>query len=148
MDLTLRSTAFQHGEMIPRIHTCQGEDLSPPLSIAGVPAGARGLALIVDDPDAPNGTWDHWIVYDISPGTATIPENSVPPGARVGNNGWDKREWGGPCPPGGRHRYRFKLYALDAQLDLAEGANSQELEAAMEGHILADALLVGFYEKS
>lgn len=146
-DLTLKSTAFQPGGPIPRKYSCQGDDVSPPLSIAGIPAETESLALVVEDPDAPAGTWDHWILYGLSPGTSKIREATVPPGARQGRNGWGRNTWGGPCPPSGEHRYFFRLYALDTALDLAPGATKRELRRAMEGHVLAESELMGRYRK-
>src|SRR3954462_13436225 len=125
MSLTLTSSAFADKAEVPRVHTCQGGEVSPPLSWSGLPPGTRSLALIVDDPDAPDPaaprtTWVHWVVYNLPATTSALPEgvaaSALPPGARVGTNGWDKAAWGGPCPPIGRHRYFFKLYALDVAL--------------------------------
>ena len=148
-DLDLNSSVFRQGESIPARYTCQGEDVSPPLSIEGVPDDAKSLALIMEDPDAPAGTWDHWILYGLSPGSSKIPEGMVPPGAKEGQNSWDDAGWGGPCPPEGEeHRYFFRLYALDTELDMGPGASKHQLRDAMEGHILAEAELMGRYQKS
>ena len=125
--------------------TCQGKDVSPVLDIAGVPSDARSLALIVEDPDAPMGTWDHWIVYNIPPATTHIASGSVP-GTEAWNS-FQKLGWGGPCPAGGAHRYFFKLYALDLQLDLGPKVRKKDVEKAMAGHILAQAALMGTYQK-
>ena len=130
--------------MIPRKYTCQGEDISPPLTIFDIPSGTKSLALINDDPDAPMGTWDHWILWDIK-ATATIAENTVP--GVQGKNSWGRNDYGGPCPPSGTHRYFFKLYALDKTLDLTEGATKAHVLKAMAGHILAQAELIGLYKK-
>jgi Raf kinase inhibitor-like YbhB/YbcL family protein len=138
-ELSIASPAFSHQGRIPQKHTCDGADVNPPLSIADVPEKARSLALIVDDPDAPAGTWVHWVVWNIGPGTKEIPENSVPQGALQGTNDFRKPGYGGPCPPSGTHRYFFKLYALDASLSLKSGATKAELEKAMKGHFLAQA---------
>jgi len=147
MNLTLSSTAFEHEGTIPSKYTCDGEDINPPLKIEGVPEGTQSLTLIVDDPDAPAGTWVHWILFGMSPEVTEIPENTVPESASEGVNSWDKHEYGGPCPPSGTHRYFFKLYALDTKLALAAGATKAELEQAMEGHILAETVLMGTYER-
>ena len=155
MPLQIRSSAFAHGEAIPREHTCDGADRSPPLEWSGVPAGAKSLALIVDDPDAPDPaapkmTYVHWVLYDIPP-TATglpgAPGNApqLPPGTREGTNDWKRTGYGGPCPPIGRHRYFFKLYALDTALGDLGAATKPELEAALEGHVIEQATLMGTY---
>jgi len=144
--LRLSSPAFADGGGIPDKYTCQGENVSPPLAIDGVPAGARSLVLIMEDPDAPMGTWDHWIVWNI-PVAGSIREDSVPQGAVQGRNGWGRAEYGGPCPPSGRHRYLFRLYALDGMLSLAGGSTKARVEDAMKGHVLAQARLTGLYQK-
>ena len=157
MAMTLTSPAFKAGGEIQSKYSCQGQDLSPALTWEGVPAGARSLALVVDDPDAPDPaapkvTWVHWVVYDI-PTTATgLPEGasgpSLPTGTRVAKNDWGHEVWGGPCPPVGRHRYVFTLYALDVSLPSEGPRTKAELEKAMHGHVLASAHLMGTYEKS
>ncbi|MDF3838717.1 YbhB/YbcL family Raf kinase inhibitor-like protein [Cupriavidus basilensis] len=156
MSLTLTSTAFANGSEIPAGHTCEGADTSPPLAWSGVPAGTRSLALIVDDPDAPDPaaplmTWVHWVLYDIPPDGAGlaggIAPASLPGGTREGVNDWHRTGYGGPCPPLGRHRYFFKLYALDAVLPDLGKASKATLEKAMHGHVLAQAALVGTYQK-
>jgi Raf kinase inhibitor-like YbhB/YbcL family protein len=152
--LSLESPAFTAKGRIPRKHTCEGDDVSPALAWSGVPAGAKSLALIVDDPDAPDPraprmTWVHWVLYDIPPDAPGLPEGatSLPAGTREGRNDWKRTGYGGPCPPVGRHRYFHKLYALDVALgDLGEPSKAK-LEAAMKGHILAHAELVGTYQK-
>ncbi|HEX7840621.1 MAG TPA: YbhB/YbcL family Raf kinase inhibitor-like protein [Kofleriaceae bacterium] len=142
----LTSTAFPDGGEIPNKYAKDGKDVSPPLIWSGVPEAARSLALIVDDPDAPNGTWTHWVVVDLPPTTAGIPEGAAKlPGGRVGLNDWKHAEWNGPAPPKGRHRYVFTLYALDRELGLARPTKHQA-EAAMAGHVLAAARLTGTYE--
>lgn len=153
MTLTLTSPAFRHEGEIPRDCTCDGQDSAPTLEWTGAPVGTRSFALIVDDPDAPDPkapkmTYVHWVVYDI-PGTATALRGGVTPsGARDGLNDWKRTGYGGPCPPTGRHRYYFKLYALDAMLgDLTTPAKPRLLQA-MQGHILASAELMGTYERS
>jgi Raf kinase inhibitor-like YbhB/YbcL family protein len=144
--MELKSPAFEHGGKVPSRHTCDGEDLSPALEIGGVPPGTAALALVMDDPDAPGGTFDHWLVWNIPPGTTEVPEGAEPQGVQ-GRTGFGKQGYGGPCPPGGTHRYRFKLYALDRQLDLKAGARKGQLEAAMKGHVLAETLLQGTYAR-
>jgi len=146
-EFSLTSSAFGNNAPIPREYTADGRNVNPPLTISGVPAGAVSLALIMDDPDAPVGTWDHWIVWNIPPGTREIPADSVPAGAVQGANGWGRSNYGGPSPPSGTHRYFFKLYALDTLLDLKPGSRKQALERAMEGHIVAQTKLVGLYSR-
>jgi len=145
--MKLSSPAFQHNSPIPAHYTCDGKDVNPPLAIADVPSGAKSLALIVDDPDAPRGTWVHWVVWNIDPSINTIPEHSVPVGAKQGMNDFRKQPYGGPCPPSGTHRYFFKLYALDRALDLKAGATAAMLEAAMKGHVLAEQTIIGLYSR-
>lgn len=157
MSITLQSSAFSnHGE-IPRRYTCDGEDLSPPLAWSGAPAGTKSLVLIVDDPDAPDPaapkrTWVHWVLYNIPPGVTELPEGisprSLPKGALAGLNDWQRTGYGGPCPPIGRHRYFHKLYALDIVLPRLSTPDKARVEKAMRGHILAQAELVGTYERS
>jgi Raf kinase inhibitor-like YbhB/YbcL family protein len=143
--MELTSTAFKHNGTIPAGHSYHGGNISPPLAIAGVPAGAVSLALICDDPDAPGGTWVHWVVWNLDPKTKQIPKGGLPPQAVVGKNSWGKAEWGGPAPPSGTHHYVFKLYALKEPLVLKPGADAKALDAAMQGEILAEARLVGLY---
>lgn len=154
MALAVTSTAFGHGGEIPAAHTCEGRDTSPPLAFSGVPAGARSLALIVDDPDAPDPkaprmTWVHWVLHDLPPSASGLAEavKRLPPGTREGLNDWKRTGYGGPCPPVGRHRYFFKLYALDAVLGDLGTPSKTKLEAAMKGHVLAQAELMGTYQK-
>jgi Raf kinase inhibitor-like YbhB/YbcL family protein len=150
MSFALKSTAFSEGGAIPKKYTCDGSDLSPALTWAGAPAGTKSLALIVDDPDAPVGTWTHWTVWNISP-EAALPEGlakveSLSDGTRQGRNDFKRIGYGGPCPPPGKpHRYFFKLYALDAKLDVKPGASRKELEGAMKGHVLGQKELMGRY---
>lgn len=156
MSLSIRSTAFApHGE-IPQQYTCEGADLSPPLAWSGAPAGTRSFALVVDDPDAPDPAapqrvYVHWVVYDLPADAAGLPEAvapaAQPAGAREGTNDWHRTGWGGPCPPIGRHRYFFKLYALDTLLGDLDRPTKATLERAMEGHVLARAELIGTYQK-
>ncbi len=144
--MELKSSAFENGGRIPALYTCDGDDISPPLQITGVPQEAESLALVMDDPDAPEGTFDHWIVWNIPADTTAVPEGKEPKGV-VGRNGFGNLGYGGPCPPRGTHSYRFKLYALDAALDLTPGSSKKRLEKAMRGHILAEALLEGRYSR-
>ncbi|HRV07828.1 MAG TPA: YbhB/YbcL family Raf kinase inhibitor-like protein [Acidobacteriota bacterium] len=153
MSLYIKSSAFGHGEAIPARYTCDGEDVSPPLTWGEIPSGAKTLALIMDDPDAPVGTWDHWILYNIPVNLEGLPENypavgETPNGTRSGRNSWGRLGYGGPCPPSGTHRYFFRLYALDRKLDLAPGATSGQVRAAMSGSILAEAELYGTYRRA
>ena len=145
--MIISTPAFKNGENIPSKYTCDGENINPPLEISGVPTGTKSLVLIMDDPDSPSGTWLHWSVWNISPQTTEIPENSVPAGAKEGLTSFGEIGYGGPCPHSGKHRYFFRLYALDSKLDLPQGASRTELEQAMAGHILAEAELMGLYER-
>ena len=145
--LHLASRAFAHNGMIPPEYTCDGTDGNPPLTIRNAPAKSRSLALIVDDPDAPRGTWVHWVAWNIGPDTTEITANSVPGGALQGTNDFGKQGYGGPCPPSGTHRYFFKLYALDIPLTLKTGATKVQLEGAMKGHILERTELLGLYRR-
>ncbi len=145
--MELKSPAFENGGAIPSRHTCDGADVSPQLDIVDVPEEAVALALVMDDPDAPGGTFDHWLVWNISAETTCIAEGTEPDGVQ-GRTDFGRLGYGGPCPPSGTHRYMFKLYALDQELDLPEGARKSQLEAAMQGHIVAEALLQGAYSRS
>ena len=155
MTLALISTAFREGSPIPVKHTCDGADVSPALSWEGTPRGTATFAMIADDPDAPAGTWVHWVLYDLSVSAVQLPENvpttdTLPDlgGAIQGRNDFRRTGYGGPCPPPGpAHRYFFKLYALDAPLKLGPGATKQEVEAAMKDHLLATTQLVGTYAR-
>jgi len=146
INMELTSPAFENNQGIPSEYTCDGSDTSPELSIADVPENAKSLVLINDDPDAPVGTWDHWIVFNIPASTTTINKGQEPSGTG-GKNSWGRTGYGGPCPPSGTHRYIFKLYALDTELDFQEGAAKKDIEAAMEGHIIGQAELIGTYKK-
>ena len=152
MALEITSSAFSEDTMIPTRYTCDGPDVSPDLAWSGVPDTAQSLALICDDPDAPMGTWVHWVLFNIPAGTSGLPAE-IPPdavlenGGRHGTNDFGRLGYGGPCPPGGTHRYFFKLYALDTELDLASGITKAQLLEAMEGHILAEAQLMGKYKR-
>ena len=145
--MKITSTSFNNNEMIPAKYTCDGADVNPPLTITGIPENAKSLALIVDDPDAPSGTWVHWVVWNIGPKTREIAEGSLPKGAMLGMNDFRKLNYGGPCPPSGTHRYFFKLYALDALLDPGAQATKTALERSMKGRILDQAELVGRYRR-
>lgn len=146
LEMKLTSPAFEHNQMIPQKYTCQGEDINPPLIIEGIPEGVKSLVLIVDDPDAPMGTWDHWIVYNIEP-ISEIQENTVPSGGIQAMNSFRKIEYGGPCPPSGTHRYFFKLYAMDKMFPFNKSPNKYTLAELIEEHSLAKAELVGLYKK-
>lgn len=153
MSMTIKSPAFEEGEAIPRKYTCDGKDVSPPLEWANVPKETKALALICDDPDAPMGTFVHWVLYDLPVGSTTNLSENLPAdemlanGAKQGKNNFGKLGYRGPCPPGGTHRYYFKLYALDAETGLAPGAGKSELLEAMEGHVLAEGQLMGTYKR-
>jgi Raf kinase inhibitor-like YbhB/YbcL family protein len=152
MEISLKSPSFKEGEMIPLRFTCDGEDLSPELAWDSIPEKCQTLAIICDDPDAPMGTWVHWIIYNIPADLAGLeegipPDDILPNGAKQGNNGWRRIGYGGPCPPGGTHRYFFKIYALDTELDLEPGASKFQLIDAMEDHILAQGQLMGRYSR-
>jgi len=147
----LISTAFEQGEPIPAKYSCDGEDISPSLAWGDPPQGTQSLALIMDDPDAPVGTWDHWIVFNIPADIRELPE-AMPAGTKFGDvavtfgkNSWNRSDYGGPCPPGGTHRYFFKLYALDTTLPSDETMNKKQVLAAMDGHILAETELMGTF---
>ena len=156
MSLTITSTAFEPEGAIPSLYTCEGKDISPPLTWSGTAAAAKSLAIIVDDPDAPDPaapkmTWVHWVLYDIPPTAGGLPEavpaSALPAGTREGVNDWGRTGYGGPCPPIGRHRYFHKLYALDTLLPDLKRPTKAVLEKAMQGHILAQSELMGRYEK-
>ena len=152
MAFELTSTAFANGDPIPMKYSCDDQDISPPLQWKDPPEGTRSFALICDDPDAPVGTWVHWVLYNLPASTLSLPEAvpsdaDLPDGGRHGQNSWGRPGYGGPCPPGGTHRYFFKLYALDAELDLAAGASKEELLPAMEAHVLASTETMGVYSR-
>ncbi len=156
--MKLASPVFKPNDKIPAKYTCDGQDLSPPLQIADVPTQAKSLVLIVDDPDAPGGDFVHWTIWNIDPKTTVIAENSLPTGiasagtdsalAIEGKTDFGKNGWGGPCPPSGIHHYHFKLFALDAVLDLKTSAAKNEIKKAMHGHVLAQTELVGLYQRA
>jgi Raf kinase inhibitor-like YbhB/YbcL family protein len=156
MSLSLSSPAFADGSVIPAIHTCEGEDVSPPLSWSGVPKGTRSLALVVEDPDAPDPaapqrTWSHWVLYNIPPETGGLPQGvrpqDLPAGTKEGNNDWNRTGYGGPCPPVGRHRYIHRLYALNMLLPDLGAPTRLQLQKAMEGYVLEQVQLTGLYQK-
>lgn len=144
-DLIITSPAFKHEGLIPSKYTCEGEGINPPLNIQNIPEGSKTLALIIEDPDAPNGTFDHWVVWNIPP-AGTIKENTIP--GISGHNSAGKTGYLGPCPPSGSHRYYFNVFALNTSLDLMGGENKKKLQQAMESHILAKGTLMGRYQKT
>jgi Raf kinase inhibitor-like YbhB/YbcL family protein len=157
MPLSIKSAAFHNNGEIPAVFTCEGDDISPPLAFAGVPERTASLALIVDDPDAPDPkapkmTWVHWVLYDLPADCAGLPQGvadaNLPAGAKQGRNDWKRTGYGGPCPPIGQHRYFHKLYALDRKLGDLKRPTKADLERAMQGHILATATLIGTYAKN
>ena len=152
MAISITSSAFTDGAMIPKKHTCDAEDISPDLKWSGVPKEAKSLALICDDPDAPAGTWVHWVLFNIPADVTGLPagissEAVLKKGAHYGKNDFRKLGYGGPCPPGGTHRYFFKVYALDTLLNLESGSTKAQIVAAMKGHILAEGQLMGKYKR-
>jgi Raf kinase inhibitor-like YbhB/YbcL family protein len=153
MSIQITSTVFAEGKPIPEKHTCQGRDISPPLQWTNAPANTKSFALIADDPDAPVGTWVHWVLYDLPPNTTELPEDVaktqvISNGAKQGLNSWPRLGYGGPCPPPGKpHRYFFKIYALDTMLDLKPGVTKKDLLKVMEGHVLAQGQLMGTYQR-
>ena len=157
MSMTITSSAFGHNDSIPSQYTCSGRDISPPLQWNGIPAQAKSLVLIVDDPDAPDPaaprmTWVHWVLYNLPPASSGLPEAvaaaRLPAGTLEGTNDWKRTGYGGPCPPIGRHRYFFKLYALDVRLPDLHKPTKKRLEEAMQGHILEQATLMGTYQRN
>ncbi len=156
MALQLKSAAFKHEKDIPKLYTCDGSDISPELTWSGVPQGTRSLALIVDDPDAPDPaapkmTWVHWVLYNIPPAAGSLPEGvrpaDLPAGTLQGLNDWKRTGYGGPCPPIGKHRYFFKLYALDTEIANLHRPTKSALEQAMKGHVTGEATLMGSYQR-
>jgi Raf kinase inhibitor-like YbhB/YbcL family protein len=152
MSIKITSTAFAAGGLIPKQYTCDGANVSPPLSWSGVPPNAKALVLICDDPDAPAKTWVHWVAYDLPVTLTSLPENTATTteltgGGKQGANDFKKIGYGGPCPPSGTHRYYFKLYALDTDTSLTPGATKDQLLKAMEGHIVAQGQLMGRYKR-
>ena len=152
MALSLHSTAFAAGEAIPKLYSCDGTDVSPPLKWEGAPEGTQCFALIMDDPDAPVGTWDHWVVINLPATTDSLPQaasskNLLPGECYEGINSWGRTDYGGPCPPGGTHRYFFRLYALDKTLGFAKPPKKADVLSAAEGHIRAQAELMGTFSR-
>lgn len=152
MSLELTSSVFRSGGPIPPKYTCDGDDISPPLQWSDPPAGTQSFALLVDDPDAPMGTWVHWVLFNLPSETRTLPEAvdpdpELPDGSHHGQNSWGRIGYSGPCPPSGTHRYFFKLYALDGPPDVASGVGKEELLQAMEGHVFAKTELMGTYSR-
>jgi Raf kinase inhibitor-like YbhB/YbcL family protein len=145
--MKIESTAFKNNKLIPKIYTCDGENINPPLLISDVPENAKSLVLIVDDPDAPAGTWVHWTIWNLDPKVSEIPENSVPEGSVEGMTDSGRSGYSGPCPPSGTHRYFFKIYALDTMLDLSPSVRATDIEKEMEASILTEAQLVGLYRR-
>jgi len=145
MQLTLQSSAFADNSEIPKKFGCQGEDISPPLSWQNTHSQTKSYVLIVDDPDAPAGTWVHWVLFNISPDINNLDENATAQNAISGKNSWGTQGYRGPCPPSGTHRYFFKIYALDQKLNLSDNADKKEVIKVMEGHVLGKAELMGFY---
>lgn len=144
--LTIKSSVFEANKPIPKKYTCEGENINPPLTIEGTPQTTKSLALIIDDPDAPSGTFDHWVVFNIPPSTTKIAEQTSP--GTEGMNGADENNYHGPCPPPGKpHRYFFKVYALDTQLGIGENSHKKDVEKAMQGHILAKGELIGLFHR-
>jgi Raf kinase inhibitor-like YbhB/YbcL family protein len=144
-ELKVKSPAFESNKPIPKKYSCDGNDINPPLTIEGTPKEAKTLALIVDDPDAPSGTFDHWVAWNIPASTSKIGENTVP--GKEGMNSAKQLGYMGPCPPGGTHRYFFKVYALDVELSLGINSRKKDVEKAMQRHILAKGELVGLYSR-
>jgi len=142
--IKITSSAFQEGGNVPSKFTCEGSDTSPPLQITGIPSQAKSLVLIADDPDAPSGLFTHWLIWNIPPQTTSISEGNAPRGVH-GTNDFGKSGYKGPCPPSGTHKYSFKVFALDRELDLRGGAKRSQLDAAMKGHVIAQGELVGRY---
>lgn len=144
-EMKISTSAFENNTKIPAKYTCDGDNVNPPLIISDIPSGAKSLAIIVEDPDAPSGIWTHWLVWNIGPATTEIVENSVPEGSMEGTTSFGKTGYGGPCPPSGTHRYFFKVYALDRELDLAAESTAEDLQGKIQGHILVQAELIGLY---
>ncbi|MBN1788823.1 MAG: YbhB/YbcL family Raf kinase inhibitor-like protein [Sedimentisphaerales bacterium] len=152
MVITVTSSAFGEGQLIPAKYTCDGTNISPPLQFKGIPAGTKSIALISDDPDAPMGTWVHWVIWNIPAEANGLPENvptdaELPDGSKQGITDFRRPGYGGPCPPSGTHRYYFKVYALDSMLDLSVRSTKEDLLEAMQGYILAEGVLMGKYKR-
>ena len=147
--MEIKSSAFKDGELIPMKYSCNGDDVSPPLKWSGLPEGTHSLTLIMDDPDAPMGTWDHWVLFNLSATLAALAEavDEFPEGTGFGKNSWGRNDYGGPCPPDKEHRYYCKLYAIDTVLNLADGVTKAAVLSAMDGHVLGEAVLMGRYDQ-
>lgn len=146
-NMKIISSAFSEGQKIPQKYSCDGENISPPLSILDVPANSVSLVLIMDDPDAPAGTWVHWLVWNIDPNVKDITEGATPSGSVSGTTSFGDVGYGGPCPPSGQHRYFFKLYALNSKIDLKEDAKVENLTQAMKNHLIQETSLMGVYSR-
>jgi Raf kinase inhibitor-like YbhB/YbcL family protein len=146
--MTISSPAFGNCQMIPKIYTCDGQNINPPLLFSNIPQNAKSLALIVDDPDAPTGTWVHWIIFNMLPTTTKIAPISVPTGSTLGTTSFGEPGYGGPCPPSGTHRYFFKLYALNTKFKADTQTTKDKLEKEMQGHVLDQAEIVGLYRRA
>ncbi len=147
-NVELASPSFKNGQFIPSKFTCDGKDINPPLEIKNIPQGTKSLVLIIDDPDAPMGTWDHWLVWNINPKIKEIKENSIPDGGVEGLNSFGRHSYGGPCPPSGIHHYYFKIYALSKKLSLDPKSNKKDLEKAMTDSVIGEGELIGLYQKN
>ncbi len=145
--MKITSTAFENNQTIPAKYTCDGDNVNPELNFSDIPTNTKSLILIVDDPDAPSGTWTHWIVWNISSSTTKIKENTTPSGSQEGTTSFGKPGYGGPCPPSGTHHYFFKLYALDTILSLDSKADVKQLNQAMQRHVLTETELIGLYSR-
>ena len=147
--MEIKSAAFKDGDLIPMRYTCNGDDISPPLKWSRAPEGTHAFALIMDDPDAPMGTWDHWVLFNLPETLTELPEavEDFPEGTGFGKNSWGRNDYGGPCPPDKEHRYYFKLYALDTVLNLEDGVTKAAVLSSMDGHVLAEAVLMGSYDQ-
>ncbi|MCE8162993.1 MAG: YbhB/YbcL family Raf kinase inhibitor-like protein [Candidatus Moeniiplasma glomeromycotorum] len=147
--MKLTSSAFTHQTSLPSRYTCDGKNVSPPLTWSEIPPATQSLVLIMDDPDAPGGTWDHWIIFNLPPNLNSLPEgiNQFPSGTKLGKNSWGQTEYGGPCPPDRQHRYFFKLYALNTVLDLPPGASKSQIQQALKGKIIEKTELIGLYAR-
>lgn len=141
------TSVFAHNENIPSIYTCDGQDLAPVLTVSEIPSNTQELVLIVDDPDAPMGTFVHWLVYNLPPNTTKIDNKNLPAEAKQGMTDFGRASWGGPCPPSGTHRYFFKIYAIDKKLNLPVGLTKNELEKSIRGHVIEQAELIGLYKR-
>lgn len=145
--MTISSTAFSDGQLIPKQYSCDGDGINPPLQFFGIPSEAKSLALLVEDPDAPTGTWTHWLMWNIPPAVSQIAQNSVPQGATQGQGSSGQNVFGAPCPPGGTHRYFFKLFALDGTLTIPSYSDAKAFGQAIDGHVISQAQLMGTYSR-